>query len=60
LHGWTGILIFTLLLVQLLLGLRVIPSQFKFHKVNGIMIVCLAAIHATIALSVWFGLFRVG
>lgn len=54
---WEGIILVFLLTFQLLVGLRVIKIDFKWHKWNGILIFIIAMIHAFLGLSVWiFGI----
>lgn len=54
---WEGIVLIFLLTFQLLVGLRILKIDFKWHRWNGILIFVIAMIHAFLGLSVWiFGI----
>ncbi len=55
LHLWLGILLFILIVLQILVGMRLIPIPFKWHKVTGFVILLLALIHGFIAIGLFTG-----
>ncbi len=60
LHLWGGMLIFLLLLLQVGIGKKIIKIPFKWHRINAIAIVILAAIHGLAGISIWLGWITVG
>jgi hypothetical protein len=58
LHFWLGLALFILIVFQVLTGRRVIKLSFNWHRIMGYTILVLAAIHATIASGLLFGIFR--
>jgi hypothetical protein len=51
-----GLLTFTLLLITVLIGTRIIKVKFKYHKLFGILTFISALIHGTLA--VYLNYFR--
>jgi|GEM_PF-1101768 len=53
--AWGGITTLTLLVLQMLVGLRVIKVDFKYHTYLAWTLFAVAIIHATAALIFIFG-----
>lgn len=54
-YGWSGILLFFLIIFQVLSGRGVIKVNFKYHRINGWLILSLAFIHGFLALGLYLG-----
>jgi len=50
-----GLTVLTLLIIQILIGLRILKIDFKYHKVVAWALMLLALIHASVALIYIFG-----
>ena len=50
-----GITMFILIVLQILMGLKIIKIKFKWHKRNGFLIITLALIHGLTAFLFTFG-----
>ena len=57
LFAWGGILLFILTLGQVLGGLKIIKTPYKWHKINGIVILVLGIIHGLAAIGYLLGWF---
>lgn len=55
LHLWLGILLFILIVFQILVGKRILPLPFVWHRITAIMIILLALIHGFIAIGLFKG-----
>jgi cytochrome b561 len=53
--AWGGVTVLTLLGVQILIGLRLIKVDFKYHTYLAWILLSVALIHATAALIYIFG-----
>ncbi len=57
---WGGMLLFVLILLQVLGGMKVVKIPFKCHKWTGIAILILGIFHAVGGLGIWFGWIKIG
>ncbi len=48
--AWGGITVLLLLATQVLIGLRIIKVDFKYHKILGLVVLALAVVHGTLAM----------
>lgn len=55
LFAWGGMFTFLLIVLQVLIGARIIKVDFRIHRVNGFVILALALLHGTAALSYLLG-----
>ena len=55
-----GMLLFLLIVIQILGGLKVIKMPFKCHKWTAFVILALGVIHAIGGLGIWFGWIKIG
>lgn len=53
--AWGGVTVLTVLIVQMLVGLRIVKVDFKYHTYIAWTLLVLALIHATAALIYIFG-----
>ena len=53
--GWAGILLFLMIIFQVLTGRGILKVNFRYHRINGWLILALAAIHGFLALGVYLG-----
>jgi len=53
--AWGGITVLTVLVVQILIGMRILKVDFKYHKPVAFTLLGLALVHATAALIYIFG-----
>ncbi len=52
-YAYIGILLLVLVNFQVLVGKRWLPINFKWHRMNGMLIFYVGLIHATIALGAY-------
>jgi hypothetical protein len=55
LFAWGGMILFILVSIQVLGGLKIIRIPYKTHKANGIVILILGLIHGLAALGYLLG-----
>ncbi|RJQ52489.1 MAG: hypothetical protein C4521_10270 [Actinobacteria bacterium] len=55
LFAWFGILLLSLILLQVLMGRRVLKVDFRLHRVNGYVILSVGLVHAFLALRFLLG-----
>lgn len=53
--AWGGVTVLTLLVIQMLIGLRIIKVDFKYHTVVAWTLLGVALVHATAAFIYIFG-----
>jgi len=53
--AWGGLTVLTMLIIQILVGTRVLPINFKYHKYIAFTLLALALVHAAAALIFIFG-----
>jgi hypothetical protein len=51
---WLGMVLAVLIVLQVLLGARVLKLPFVVHRVNGFVILAIALAHGFIGYMVWF------
>jgi hypothetical protein len=51
---WLGLLLALLVVLQVLLGTRLLKLPFVAHRVNGFVILAVALVHGFIGYMVWF------
>lgn len=55
LFAWGGMTIFLLIVFQVLVGMKILKVDFKWHRLNGKVILGLAFLHGLAALSYLLG-----
>ena len=53
--AWGGLVVLTLIIIQVLIGAKVLKVDFRYHRINGYTILALVLIHATSALIYLLG-----
>ena len=53
--AWGGLVVLTLVIIQVLIGAKILKVDFRYHRINGFVILALALIHATAALIFLLG-----
>ncbi len=53
--GWLGITLFLMIIFQVLTGSRILKVNFKYHRINGWLILSLAFLHGFLALGLYLG-----
>lgn len=53
-YVWSGTLLFLLVFLQIFIGKRWIPLDFRIHRWNGLVIAIVAVGHAFFAIAVYF------
>lgn len=53
--AWGGVTILLLIVIQVLIGAKVLKVNFMIHRVNGFVILSFAILHATAALIYLLG-----
>lgn len=53
--GWLGILLFLMIIFQVLTGAGLLKVNFKYHRINGWLILLLALLHGFLALGIYLG-----
>ncbi|MDP3998483.1 MAG: hypothetical protein Q8P89_02610 [bacterium] len=53
--GWEGIALYLMLIFQVLTGSRILKVNFKYHRINGWLILTLAFLHGFLALGLYLG-----
>lgn len=53
--AWGGVTVLTVLIIQMLVGLRIVKVDFKYHTYIAWALLGLALVHATAALIYIFG-----
>jgi hypothetical protein len=48
--AWGGIMLLVMTIFQVLVGAKILKIDFRFHKVNGFLILTFGIIHGTLAL----------
>ena len=51
---WLGMALAVLVVLQVLVGARVLKLPFTVHRVNGFVILAIAIVHGFIGYMVWF------
>lgn len=51
---WLGMVLAVLVVLQVLLGARVLKLPFVVHRVNGFAILAIAVVHGFIGYMIWF------
>lgn len=51
LHLWLGVLLFVLIVFQIAVARRILPIPFRWHRIMGYVILLLAVIHGSIAIT---------
>ncbi len=60
LNVWLGFLLFIQVVFQVLTGKRILKVNFKYHRINGVLILLVALAHALIGLGFRFFGWTVG
>lgn len=60
LNVWLGFLLFIQVVFQVLTGKRILKVNLKYHRMNGVLIVFVAVLHALIGLGFRFFGWTVG
>jgi hypothetical protein len=53
--AWGGLTVLAVLVIQILIGFRIIKIDFKYHKFVALALLALALVHGTAALIYIFG-----
>jgi len=53
--AWGGLFTLSLVVLQVLMGAKILKVNFKYHRINGYLILGVALVHATAALIYIFG-----
>jgi len=53
--AWGGVVVLSLIIIQVLIGAKVLKVNFRYHRINGFIILGVALVHATAALIYIFG-----
>jgi len=51
---WGGMLLGALVVLQVLLGTKVLKLPFRVHRINGFVILLFALVHGFLGYMVWF------
>jgi hypothetical protein len=51
---WLGLVLAVLVVLQILVGTRVLKLPFGVHRVNGFVILAIVAVHGFIGYMLWF------
>lgn len=54
LNVWLGFLLFIQVVFQVLTGKRILKVNLKYHRINGVLILLVALLHALIGLGLRF------
>lgn len=60
LHAWIGMLLLILIILQILIGKRILKIPFVWHRVFAIVILVFAVIHAVMGLGLMLWGFTIG
>lgn len=59
-HLWFGIVMFLMLVLQVLIAKKLVPIPFKWHRVQGYLILIFAFFHGLVGIGLNFGFFTIG
>jgi len=60
LNVWLGFLLFIQVVFQMLTGKRVLKVNFRYHRINGALILLVGIAHGIMGVGIWLLGWRIG